>query len=263
MTNSISGAKPFYEEQYRQDGYSGAADLRVVELLKEFVRTYGLETKSVLEVGCGRGWYQNLVANWTGVDLAESAGAGIHKPFFCAPAEKLPFPDSSFDAAWTIHVLEHVSPLEAALEELARVVRPGGVVLIKPAWFCRSWAASGVMVRPWRDLTRREKLTKASVPVRDSVWFRTPPVLARRLLREGARLFSGGAPTRLRHQHLAPNFEVFWQADSDACNSIDPHEVVLWFRSRGWEAPGHDAFVRRLFVRGGGLVFRKPEGATA
>jgi ubiquinone/menaquinone biosynthesis C-methylase UbiE len=41
---------------------------------------------------------------------------------------RLPYPDQAFDAAWCDKVLLHVGPAEAALGELARVVRPGGWV---------------------------------------------------------------------------------------------------------------------------------------
>ena len=38
----------------------------------------------------------------------------------------------------------------------------------------------------------------------------------------------------LRYGRLVPNYDKFWLADSDACINIDPHEVILWFWSRGW-----------------------------
>jgi hypothetical protein len=45
---------------------------------------------------------------------------------------------------------------------------------------------------------------------------------------------------------LTPNYEKYWVADSDAVNSIDSHEAMLWFRSRGDEClscQGQDASV--------------------
>jgi hypothetical protein len=40
-------------------------------------------------------------------------------------------------------------------------------------------------------------------------------------------------PTRLRFHRITPNFEKYWQADSDAVVSLDPYEAALWFTSRG------------------------------
>jgi ubiquinone/menaquinone biosynthesis C-methylase UbiE len=42
----------------------------------------------------------------------------------------LPFPDASFDAAIVVHVLHLVSAWRTALDEVLRVIRPGGVFLI-------------------------------------------------------------------------------------------------------------------------------------
>jgi hypothetical protein len=42
-------------------------------------------------------------------------------------------------------------------------------------------------------------------------------------------------PTQLRYRRLTPNYEKYWVPDSDAVNSIDAHEALLWFQSRGDE----------------------------
>jgi SAM-dependent methyltransferase len=50
-----------------------------------------------------------------------------------ADAHRLPFADSSFDGAWADRVLQHLAAPDRALDELVRVVRPGGrVVLADP-----------------------------------------------------------------------------------------------------------------------------------
>jgi hypothetical protein len=46
---------------------------------------------------------------------------------------------------------------------------------------------------------------------------------------------AGFGPTRLRYGRLKPNYEKYWVRDSDAVNSIDSHEAMLWFLSRGDE----------------------------
>jgi SAM-dependent methyltransferase len=46
------------------------------------------------------------------------------------PLEDMPFPDGSFDAALCNAVLEHVEDAERAMREIARVVRPGGYIVV-------------------------------------------------------------------------------------------------------------------------------------
>jgi SAM-dependent methyltransferase len=97
--------------------------------------------ESVLDVGCGNGWYlaelrrrghRGLVC---GADLSEgmlrnarpAAGDG---PLLVSDAQALPFTSESFDVALVMHMLYHVPDRGQALAEIRRVVRPGGVALV-------------------------------------------------------------------------------------------------------------------------------------
>ena len=110
----------------------------------------------VLDVGCGSGAVAIQFARHTGnanpltaLDLSPyllgeariAAGkAGAEIAFEHGSAEALPFADNSFDAAYTITVLEECDAA-LALSELARVVKPGGRVGVivratdLPAWW--------------------------------------------------------------------------------------------------------------------------------
>lgn len=93
----------------------------------------------VLDVGCGRKPYRVLASQATryvGVDLdtPESCRLAVADKLY--DGKTLPFPDASFDGALCSQVLEHVFTPEEFLREIARVLRPGGkLVLTVPfAW---------------------------------------------------------------------------------------------------------------------------------
>jgi ubiquinone/menaquinone biosynthesis C-methylase UbiE len=103
----------------------------------------------VLNVGCGTGGF-DVVAEAAGVRavgvdadaeaiaicaLKREKGGGA---FVRAAAERLPFPDASFDVVYCFSAIEHVESVEATVAEMARVARPGGVIYVHTpnAW---SW----------------------------------------------------------------------------------------------------------------------------
>src|SRR3990167_6961120 len=113
----------FYNLQYQGNEYAKGDDSRVeIKDLEKFIKDYKLENKKILEIGCGRGAFQNLVNDWTGVDIAQKAGQYSEKNFVVAKAEALPFNDESFDAVWSITTLEHVACPEKAVFEISRVL---------------------------------------------------------------------------------------------------------------------------------------------
>jgi SAM-dependent methyltransferase len=69
-------------------------------------------------------------------------------------ATRLPFPDGSFDRIIAAEVLEHIPDDEAAVRELARVLRPGGTMAVTvPAWLAERicWALSDEYHAPFVD----------------------------------------------------------------------------------------------------------------
>jgi SAM-dependent methyltransferase len=229
-------AKAFYDREFADANYTPAeAHASGIPELKQFVLDHDLvERGRCLEIGCGRGVYQDLVRDYVGTDISDTAGQNILKTFRQCSATELPFPDSSFDGAWTIWVIEHVPNPEKAMAEMRRTLRPGGVLFFAPAWQCRPWAADGYPVRPFSDFGLGGKIYKALIPLRNSVAWRSMFIFPRRVLRLLVWKLGRG-PTRFRCRTLRPNYEKFWMADSDAVNSMDAYEAILWFKSRGDE----------------------------
>jgi SAM-dependent methyltransferase len=118
--------------------------------------------RRILDCGCGMGFYLLAMSRLRqvelyGVDsdqrrLAQAGALGTGAQLAEADATQLPFPDEWFDAVLLSEVLEHVPDDAAALAEIRRVLRPGGVLAISvpnaryPFWWDpinATWAALG------------------------------------------------------------------------------------------------------------------------
>jgi SAM-dependent methyltransferase len=251
-------AGAFYDREYSGSEYASFARAEAhhhYPEVKAFIEQFGLHGARCLEIGCGRGALQDLVKDYTGTDISESVRPFLRKPFVRCTATQLPFEADSFDAAWSIAVLEHVDDPERALGEIRRVLKPGGLLFLSPAWQCRSWAADGYPVRPYGDFDWRGKLVKASIPLRDSVLWRSMFIIPRRASRRLSHSIQR-RPTAFRFRRLTPNYQTYWMADSDAVSAMDPHEAIMWFTSRGDECLNYPTTMRQFLVRTGPLIFR-------
>jgi SAM-dependent methyltransferase len=224
--------KSEYETKYIHVAEEAAKDARIEEQVSDFVKRFNLSDRPVLEIGSGRGYLQDIAQNYIGLDISPNVARFYHKKFILGSATAMPFPNDSFDGVWSIWVFEHVPNPEQAFHEARRVTRDNGVLFLLPTWNCTSWAAEGYRVRPYSDFGLGGKLIKASIPLRSSRPFLIMSLLPNRIIRNFVAWFG---PTTLRYRRLTPNYEQYWEADSDAVNSIDSHEALLWFRSRGDE----------------------------
>ncbi len=96
----------------------------------------------ILDVGCGTGETTKALRNYGivwGVDISEKALEFCRKQGLQnlkqSGACELPFDDSFFDAVSMLDILEHVEEDEKALQEVYRVLKSNGYLLITvPAW---------------------------------------------------------------------------------------------------------------------------------
>jgi SAM-dependent methyltransferase len=122
--------------------------------LLPFVNAAGLGGKRALEVGLGYGSLSQKIAeagaNYTGLDIAAGPVAmvnhrlrqqGLPGQAVQGSVLECPFPDQSFDVAVAIGSLHHTGNLALALQELRRVLVPGGtlVFMVYNALSYRRW----------------------------------------------------------------------------------------------------------------------------
>ena len=123
----------------------------------------------LLDVGCGPGSITLDLARRVssgeviGVERSETAiiaaqdlafEQGItNASFLLGDVYALDFPDDSFDVVHAHQVLQHLSDPVAALREMGRVCRPGGVVAVRDAdYSAMSWYPASAGLARWLEL---------------------------------------------------------------------------------------------------------------
>jgi ubiquinone/menaquinone biosynthesis C-methylase UbiE len=130
------GSKEFFDEveRYRYETQPFMSQLAGFQDFK------GMK---LLEVGCGLGTdllqFAKGGAVVTGVDLTARsielvrrrfAQVGLDVDARVADAEKLPFEDSAFDVVYSFGVLHHTPDTQKAIDEIFRVLKPGGRIVV-------------------------------------------------------------------------------------------------------------------------------------
>ncbi|MCH7951988.1 class I SAM-dependent methyltransferase [Patescibacteria group bacterium] len=95
--------------------------------LNTIKKKIGKRKFKIIDIGCGdKPYYHDLfkpyAQAYVGVDIEDQADV-------VAPAEKLPFPDRSFDLVLCFQTLEHSDDPQKAVAEMKRVLKPKGFVL--------------------------------------------------------------------------------------------------------------------------------------
>ena len=99
------------------------------------------EGKTVLDIACGEGYGSALLASKakhvTGVDLSieaiEHARTRYVKEnleFKVGNASEIPLPDAGFDLVVSFETIEHLAEQVEMIQEIKRVLRPDGILLI-------------------------------------------------------------------------------------------------------------------------------------
>ena len=135
--------RALYEDRAAQQ-YAEAGPLPDPRIDRKFARICALvrehlPCEAFLDAGCGDGRYlaalaAELPARRAGLDISErileTARRRVDADLRRGNLETIPFADGEFDLVLCSQVIEHVLDADAAVAELARVLRPNGILII-------------------------------------------------------------------------------------------------------------------------------------
>lgn len=154
--------KDFYKNNYQSKMMEMSNKYRYfIKLLKKISKSISLNIENSLDYGCGDGSFMKAckeyfnIPNVYGCDISENAIKNINETSFAKgyvvdiDKENLPFPDNFFDFIFCGEIIEHLYDPDHFLEEIFRVCRKGGVVMLTTpnlaSWFNRISLLFGYM----------------------------------------------------------------------------------------------------------------------
>ena len=174
----------------------------------------------ILDVGCGVGQVVKALRD----RKLDAQGVDVSKPNIRKANDlvghcelydggRLPFSDGQFDAAGAFNVLEHVDEPEQFLEELVRVVRPGGRLVVSSPNFLRVLGFRDYHPR-MRGLTNKYRNARRQWQIRSTIKH---------------------APQRVRFERMTPIVKDPFTPDDDAIVVTNPLEMSFFLEQAGCE----------------------------
>jgi SAM-dependent methyltransferase len=116
----------------------------------------------ILDAGCGPGNLASKLLPWGEVVGADASADALE---FCKQkhfidvkqitTKQLPFPDNSFDLIFAIEVIEHIEDDIFAMQELKRVLKPNGYLIVTVPAFMFLWGSHDEWNEHYRRYTKK------------------------------------------------------------------------------------------------------------
>jgi len=208
----------------------------------------------LLDIGCGAGWSSYSFAKRgyqvTGVDLNQKAfeppsadGLTLRE----ASVLDLPFGDASFDVVTCYQTLEHVPDPRAALLQMFRVCKPGGVLcVVGPNLVSIGQSLKGLFFACQNRPLRRIFLRAPGMPRHpygNTLWeaVKSVPLSLGRVI---LKTLASEPDFSMRQPDLVPPFF----ADNDACYLCNPIDLVKFLPKNGCRIVQNGAYGRPPFT---------------
>lgn len=197
-----------------------ASDQR--DVVENWLKQLGRSNLNIIEVGCGAGWLCPTLSEFgkvTATDFCEEVleRAQVRMPdvaFVTGDFMVLDFPEEAFDVVVSLEVLSHVADQNAFVAKLARMLRPGGTLMLatqnRPVLerYNNVPPPAEGQLRHWVNREELRALLSAHLEVRElfAITPRANKGVSRLFLGDKARKLLRIVPGRAIERALAPEF---------------------------------------------------------
>jgi 2-polyprenyl-3-methyl-5-hydroxy-6-metoxy-1,4-benzoquinol methylase len=138
---SFKDQRGYWDERWSRTPSPNSWQIRRGETIVEWIRELGLENPTILDYGCGTGWFTAELAKIgaaVGIDLSEAAIAAARRrypgpKFVAANLFELDAPRNTFDIAVSQEVIAHVTDQREYIERITRMLKPNGFLVLTTA----------------------------------------------------------------------------------------------------------------------------------
>ncbi|HDD43848.1 MAG TPA: methyltransferase domain-containing protein [Candidatus Desulfofervidus auxilii] len=168
---------PYYKEVIRSSAYSQEMKNFRVNQFRKFLEKYELIGKKILEIGCGKGEFMELMqecgAEVYGIEYGEEnvkaclkKGLKVERDFISSKTHRVRY--APFDGFYILNFLEHIPEINTFLRGIAYNLKPGAIGLVEVPNF---------------EMILREKMLTEFIP--DHIFYFTADTLEQTLRMNG------------------------------------------------------------------------------
>ncbi len=225
---------------YRHGGDSVRRQFSSLKSAKEYYAGYLKFTRSVappnkypryLDLGCGNGYSSLLLTkkgySTLGIDMSRETlqvSEETNLKFITASAEYLPLSQGSVDVVGSYQMLEHVPVPKLALDEMVRVCRSGGLIIVAGP---NLLSPLNCVRRMFSKSLEQEDHTP-DIPHGNTRWEALGFALTNSI-----RIVHRSIMKKYDFLYRTPDFRPPFRGDSDSCFYLNPLDVIYYLQEQG------------------------------